>query len=157
MWQAIASGIGGLISPITTYFTRRNEIKLAEHQARLAIVTAQGERQATLALAGLAADQQWEASMTEQAASGWKDEYVLALLSVPLVMCFVRTANFDGPKIVADGFAALSQTPMWYQGVVVAVLLATYGIRAWRRSQYDTENPVQSAAAIRDALGHAKK
>jgi len=156
MWSAVSGIVSGVIGPFVGYFQRKAEIRLAEHQARLAIVVAQGERQATLAMAGLAADQQWEASMAEQAATGYKDEYVLALLSVPLIMCFVRTQSFDGPGIVADGFAALSGTPAWYQGIVVAVLLATYGIRAWRRSQYDTENPVQSAAAIRQALDGKK-
>jgi len=156
MWGAIAGAVQGVVGGIASYFTKRAEIKLAEHQARLAVVVAQGERQAQLALAGLEADRQWEASMSEQAATGYKDEYTLLLVSVPLVMCFVRTANFDGPKIVADGFTALGMTPMWYQGIVVAVLLATFGIRAWRRSQYDTENPVQSAAAIQQALGGKK-
>jgi hypothetical protein len=157
MWQAIAGGVSGIIGPFVGYFQRRAELRLAEHQARLAVVIAQGERQATLAMAGLAADQQWEASMAEQAASGWKDEYVLGLISVPLAMCFVRTSSFDGPQIVADGFAALGGTPLWYQSVVVAVLLATYGIRAWRRSQYDTDNPVQSASAIKAALEGKRK
>lgn len=152
-----ASGlIQGLVGPIVGYFTRKKELTLAEHQAALAIIVAQGERQAQLALAGLAADASWEMEQVRQAATGWKDEFVLALLSVPLIACFVRTESFDGPKIVADGFAALSLTPMWYQGIVVAVMLATFGIRAWRRSQYDTETPIESANAIRNVLAPKK-
>jgi hypothetical protein len=34
---------------------------------------------------------------------------------------------------------ALNNTPLWYQIMFGSIFLATYGIRYWRRTQYDTE------------------
>ena len=72
-------------------------------------------------------DNAWELEQIKN--SGWKDEFVLLLLSIPLVMSFI-------PKMqpyVVEGFAALSTTPEWYQWLILAVFTAVYGIRVWRR------------------------
>jgi len=34
---------------------------------------------------------------------------------------------------VSDGFEALKNTPMWYQGIVVTVFLAVYGLRKYQQ------------------------
>ena len=61
--------------------------------------------------------------------SGFKDEFVVFLRSIPLVMSFIPEMQ----PYVVDGFAALSQTPEWYQWLILAVFTAIYGIRIWRR------------------------
>ena len=61
--------------------------------------------------------------------SGWKDEYILILLSIPMVLSFVPfTVGY-----VQMGFAALSQTPEWYRWLIMLIFTAVYGIRVWRR------------------------
>lgn len=131
-------GIGdiltGLAKPLSDFFTRRAEIKAAQHQADLAVVTATGERRAALVKDGLAADAAWEMEFARQASSSWKDEYELVLLSIPLVMSFFPS----GAALVHAGFEALSKTPLWYQGLLVTIFLANYGIRNWRRTISDS-------------------
>lgn len=140
MWQAIIGGVSGIIAPITTHFTRRRELKSAEHQAKLKIVEAQGERQAALIREGLAADMQWEQAMVEQAGSGWKDELTFLLVSIPFVLVFIP--GFDEP--VARGFEAIDKMPQWFVLLATTIFFANYGIRFWRRSQFDTPDPPKS-------------
>ena len=126
--------LGVVFKPIADYFNKRQEIKAQEHQNQLELVKAQGERQAQLARDGLTADAAWEMEFAKQAATSWKDEYTLLVVSVPLVMAFV-----PGLAVyVAAGFSAFAGTPMWYQIMVQTIFYATYGIRLWRRNQSDT-------------------
>ena len=61
--------------------------------------------------------------------SGWKDEAVLVTLLIPLWLCFVpQTVVY-----VENGFHALSQTPDWYQWLILVIFCAIYGVRIWRR------------------------
>lgn len=126
----------GIAEPVATYFTRKAELSAAKHQAKLAFETAKGERQARLIEAGLAADATWEIEQIKN--SGWKDEYILIILSIPSILSFVSIGTFDGAQIVADGFAALQGTPEWYRWLIMLIFTAVYGIRLWRRQQYDT-------------------
>ena len=131
----------GIAEPVATYFTRRAEIKAAQHEAKLKFETAKGERQAKLIELGLAADATWEIEQIKN--SGWKDEYVLIILSIPSILSFLKFSFgdyvFDGAAIVAAGFSALQGTPEWYRWLIMLVFTAVYGIRLWRRQQYDTE------------------
>ena len=152
MWSAISGIVSGIVAPVANYFQRRAEIKLAAHQADLALVVAQGERAARLAEAGLAADASWEMAQLDLSRGSLRDEFVLLVLAAPLIIGFIKVGDFDGPAIVAAGFAALAATPLWYQGLTVAIFAATYGLRTWRRNMYDTETPLQAAAAMKASL-----
>jgi predicted nuclease of restriction endonuclease-like (RecB) superfamily len=131
----VLSLLSGVPTAIATYVTRRMEIKAEDRQQERAIKKALTERQLSLIEQGLHADMQWELEMAKQAASSWKDEYVLILVSIPAVVSFLSER---GAERVQEGFGALEKMPTWYQIVFVSVLLATYGIRWWRRSQSDT-------------------
>lgn len=128
----ITSAISGIVSPVTTYFTRRAELNEAQHAADLAAVKAQGDRQAQLITQGLSADAAWE--MESIRSAGFARHFELIVVSIPLVMCFI-------PKMqpyVKAGFDALSATPQWFQWLVLTIFCANYGIRLWRRTQSDT-------------------
>lgn len=128
----------GLVEPVAQYYQRKMEIKHARFEAQLKFEQAKGDRQAQLIREGLAADANWEMEFARQAANSWKDEYTLLVVSIPAVLAFARTRWFDGPQIVADGFAALSATPAWYQILLCTMFGATVGVRWWRRTQSDT-------------------
>lgn len=130
IWTSI---VGSLTGPIVTYLTRRAELKAQAHQNDLELLKAQGERQSALTAQGLTADAAWEQEFARQAATSWKDEFELVVLSIPLVMCFTPWAY-----IVKRGFDAIGQTPRWFQFLVVCIYLANYGIRYWRKTQSDT-------------------
>jgi hypothetical protein len=130
----VASIVSGIFKPIGDYFNKRQEIKAAEHTAKVEIIKAEGERKATLIREGLAADMAWETEFAQQARSSWKDEYTLIVVSIPLIMAFIPGLSI----YVAAGFLAFAATPMWYQIMVQTIFYATYGIRLWRRQQSDT-------------------
>jgi hypothetical protein len=132
-WIKAALG-KGVVEPIATYFGRKQELKQARFEAQLKAEQAAGDRRAQLIREGLAADANWEMEFARQAASSWKDEYTLIVVSVPAILAFVPGCA----QYVKDGFAALSDTPLWYQTALLSMFLATVGIRYWRRSQSDT-------------------
>ena len=80
----------------------------------------------------------WEMEFAKQAATSWKDEYTLLVVSIPAVLAFISLPWVDGPAVVLAGFTALAQTPGWYQLLLVTMFFATVGIRYWRRTQSDT-------------------
>ena len=80
-------------------------------------------------------DHEWELESIKN--SGWKDEWVLIVLSIPMIMVFIP---FTQP-IVASGFAALDTTPLWYRTTVMTIYLATFGLRLWRRDMNKSGAP----------------
>ena len=72
-------------------------------------------------------DHEWELESIKN--SGWKDEWVLIVLSIPMILVFIPWTQ---PTILA-GFESLATTPIWYRTTVMTIYLATFGIRLWRR------------------------
>lgn len=124
----------GIPEAIASYFSERQRIKAAAQQRKEEFEQALHTRKLDLISQGLHADMQWEMVMAEQAATSWKDEYTLIVISIPAVMAFIPYLS----PYVKDGFTALADTPIWYQTVLVSLFLATVGIRWFRRSQSDT-------------------
>jgi hypothetical protein len=131
--SAISGLIQGIVSPIANVITRKAELNEAQHVADLAAVKAQGDRQVALISQGLSADANWEMESL-RAGSGLARNSELVIVSIPLVMCFFPS----GAAIVKAGFTALSGTPVWYQGILLMIYAANYGVRMWRRQQSDT-------------------
>lgn len=134
--------LGGVVKPITEYFARRQEIKADDRRQERAIKQAMTERQIDLIKAGLAADLSWEMEFARQARTSWKDEYILLILSLPFILCFIP-ADFStwmgGAYYVVQGLEAIDKLPVWYQLLVGIHFCATIGVRFWRKTQYDTE------------------
>lgn len=124
--------LGGPVTMVADYFKRRMELKAEARSQERAIRAAQAERQVELIKQGLTADATWE--LEQVRSSGWKDEYVLIVLSIPLIMCFIPGLA----RYVLAGFEVLSATPQWYQWLVLLIFSAVFGIRVWRRQQSDT-------------------
>lgn len=58
----------------------------------------------------------------------WKDEYLLLLFSIPLILSFIPVTV---PWVVA-GFATLQTLPQWYQWAITGMVAATFGLRTWK-------------------------
>lgn len=137
--KLVENAVGPVAQSAFTFFTRRAELAQARFEAKLKFEQAQGDRMAQLIREGLAADANWEMEFAMQARSSLKDEYALALFSVPMVLCFIKTKNFDGPGIVLAGFESLGKCPWWFLTIVGILFASTVGVRWWRRTQYDTD------------------
>jgi hypothetical protein len=66
---------------------------------------------------------------TESMATSWKDEFLLIIFSIPVVMCFIP--GMDG--YVMAGFTALGLTPVWFQVIYIVMCLTIYGHRKLAR------------------------
>lgn len=115
---------GGVID----YFKDRAEEKKIERKGRIEIKKAEIEAGIKLAAEGQKADIQLANKSVENA--GWKDEYWTFVLSIPTIMAFIP----DAAQYVLDGFKVLSQTPEWYQYILIAVILSPFGYRIGRGS-----------------------
>jgi hypothetical protein len=125
--KIIAKMLGAPVEKVAEYFTERQRLKQELKLAKIRGKIAREDARARAYEKRMDQDHEWELRQIEN--SGWKDEYVLILLSIPLVLSFVpATVGY-----VLAGFAALAQTPAWYQLLITAVFFAVYGIRYWRR------------------------
>jgi hypothetical protein len=123
----------GLTGPVADYFKVRQETKSKERIRKMELADALHQRRIQLISEGLHADAAWEIEQIKN--SGWKDEWVLIILSIPLVGCFLPGVN----GYILAGFLTLETTPDWYRWLVMLIFTAIYGIRLWRRQQTDTE------------------
>lgn len=128
MWTAIVSKLLGAFGTkvVEVYQQKKqlkHDVKIAELQGKIAWQNALTRR----ASESEGRDADWERLSIQN--SGWKDELVIIVLTIPMVMVFIP--GFDG--YIAQGFEHLSNTPGWYRWLIVMIYAATYGIRVWRR------------------------
>jgi hypothetical protein len=69
----------------------------------------------------------WERIMAQGTQNSWKDEYLVLLFSLPLILCF--TGEW-GRSAVADGFAALETMPEWYQYTLGVIVASSFAVRS---------------------------
>lgn len=136
----LAAGlVGGALKKIAPevggYFREKQQQKHAIEMERLRGKQAWEMAKTQRASESEGRDHEWELQSMLLHSKGWKDEWVLAVVSVPAVLSFIPA----GSEIVKQGFGALSQTPYWYQLMLVGVFFAVYGIRAVRRDNAKTD------------------
>ena len=75
---------------------------------------------------------EYQASVRQSNDQGYKDEFVLILISVPIILLFWSVFS-DDPKIqekVALFFEHFNNLPFWFQALWVSVCGAIFGIKA---------------------------
>ena len=95
-------------------------------------VKAQGKIEITKAKQGfIAAKYTAKAAMDLKSLDGmqfsWKDEYLLIILTIPVIMCFIPFLA----TYVGAGFAVLNTCPEWYKWALTGIIAATFGLRTW--------------------------
>ena len=102
-------------------YSNRQKTKqaMSDAQLRSAEAMARGERE-------------YEGKLLEARQSDWKDEFILLLLSAPIVMLSWAVFSDDPSamekmKLFFDYF---SQLPFWYQTIFVGVIASVYGLKA---------------------------
>lgn len=112
--------IGSIVSEPIKGWQARKSLKL---EGDLKIQAAVTDAKIDKVKSGQLHEIDMEGKLLDQA--GWKDEYWTIVMSIPLVMCFIP--GMDG--YVYDGFDVLSDTPVWYQGLLGIVIGAPFGVR----------------------------
>ena len=128
----LTDALKGLTGPVADYLKERANNRSRERIRKMELEDALHQRKLNLILEGLHADAAWEIEQIRN--SGWKDEYVLIVLSAPYIGCWFPVVQ----DYVLKGFEVLDRTPDYYKWLVLMVFAATYGIRLWRRQITDT-------------------
>lgn len=128
MWSSIVGVLLKNVAPkVADYYIKKQELKQEIVLEKLKGKIAWQQALAQRASESEGRDHEWEIAQIKN--SGWKDEWVVILISIPLVLVFIPFSQ----NAVLEGFETLAKTPMWYQGMVVTIFFAIFGIRRWRR------------------------
>ena len=75
---------------------------------------------------------EYQGKLLEARQSDWKDEFILVLLSVPIVMLGFAVWSDDPTHMekMKLFFEYFSQLPFWYQTIFVGVIASVYGLKA---------------------------
>ncbi len=113
-WPAVFGVVGELASG---WFSHRKAKTEAKRETELKRIKADGE-----------ADVASAADMK----TSWKDEYLVVLFSVPLIVVFYASVWGDPADVeqVAAAFEALNKLPEWYLWAITGIVAGTFGLRA---------------------------
>ena len=109
-----------LIAPIAnlagTFLNNRAEEKQAKHKAKMSIIQN---------------DANWESKMAEASGNSWKDEYLVLLLTSPVV-AIMFGAMTDQPDIIERvklGLETLEMLPDWLSYLLYVAVTASFGVK----------------------------
>ena len=114
-----------LASLATTWLEGTVEKSKAKTHAEVALKNAEAivyEKKAT-------ADIDWDLEAFKASNNSWKDEWLVILFSIPMIMAFIP--GLEG--VVARGFEQLDMMPDWYQYSLGVIIAASFGIRSASR------------------------
>lgn len=98
----------------------------AEKQAAVnKVKVAKAEAEAEVMRVAATHEAGWEKIMAQGSQDSWKDEAWTICFIAIVVACFLPWTQ----PYVAQGFAALEQTPDWFQWAMYASIGASFGIR----------------------------
>lgn len=115
---ALFSTIGQVL---TAGFQQWGETKRAKHKANLARIEASGK----VAEIEATHTANWEIIQAKNSATSWKDEFLVLVLSAPLIGGFIPWLQ----PFIANGFDFIAQAPPWYQTAFLIAVSASFGLR----------------------------
>ena len=121
MWISIASKlVPGIIKTGMSIASNRRKTRELESVAEMK----HAERMASGEL-------EYKKAVITNNQQGWKDEFVLILVSAP-VMLLIWSIFSDDPEIMAKlekFFEQFNNMPFWYQALFIGVVSAIYGLK----------------------------
>jgi len=128
MWSTIVTALlHGFAPKLADIYIEKQRLKQAIEIEKLRGKAAWEAAKTKRAEASEGRDHEWELESLRN--SGWKDDWVLVIMSIPMILVFIPFTQ----QTILDGFAVLDGTPLWYRTTVMTIYLATFGIRLWRR------------------------
>ena len=132
-WQTllgpIVNTVGGIVQTRQERKARKQQMDHAIHLKKLEYVEQ-----------GRIAEVEW--NKAAKATSGWIDDYLTIILSLPMILVFIP----DLVPHIKAGFAALEETPVWYRSAIAVMISAGFGYKKfadWQMSKhYTLKNPM---------------
>ena len=116
-----------LIGPITELAGGWLKGKAASQAASANLKLVEAEAKATIMKSAATSEAEWEKLMAQGTMNSWKDEYLVILFSIPLILVF--TGEW-GRTVVGEGFVALEQMPEWYQYTLGVIVASSFAVRS---------------------------
>lgn len=115
-----------LLGPISelagTWLKGKVEKTKAESEAKVA----KAKAEATIMEKKATGEIDWDLEMARASSSSWKDEWLVILFSIPLILAFIPGME----EVVANGFLQLEMMPEWYQYSLGVIVAASFGVRS---------------------------
>ena len=136
--------IDGLAKLGSTWLEGRNAVAKAKTDAEMIEIQANADIHKAKALsatkmaeAGQAQDYDLDRIAMEQMSSSWKDEILMIIFLVPMVMAFVPGME----SYALAGFGVIEKMPEWYQYVIIGMVVVVYGMRGMVKVMIDKRIP----------------
>jgi len=120
MIQALIPIVGDLAG---SWLKGRVETKAAQTKAKVA----KAEAEAEIMKVAATSEANWEKIMAQGTVHSLKDEWLVLLFSIPLILAF---CGDWGRNIVTQGFAALNTMPEWYQLSLGVIVASSFAVRS---------------------------
>ena len=115
-----------LIGPIANLAGTWLEGKVEKTKAETGAKVARAKAEATIMEKKATGELEWDLEMARGSQSSWKDEWLVILFSVPLILAFIP--GMEG--VVSNGFSQLEAMPQWYQYSLGIIVAASFGVRS---------------------------
>ena len=115
-----------LIGPIANLAGTWLEGKVEKTKAETGAKVAKAKAEATIMERRATGELEWDLEMARGSQSSWKDEWLVILFSIPLILAFIPGME----EVVANGFQQLEQMPEWYQYSLGVIVAASFGVRS---------------------------
>ena len=119
--------IQALIGPIANLAGSWLQGKADKQSAEAELKLTEAKAKAQILLSEKTSVADWERIMAKGSQNSLKDEALLVLFSIPLVLSF---CGEWGRTITENGFAALETMPQWYQYTLGVIVAASFGVRS---------------------------
>ena len=116
-----------LIGPIAELAGGWLNAKTQAQQANAKLKLTEAEARAKILVSKETSIQDWERIMAQGSQSSWKDEWLVLLFSIPLILVFTGEWGRTGG---AEGFTALEQMPEWYQYTLGVIVASSFAVRS---------------------------
>jgi len=119
--------IQALIGPLTELAGGWLKGKADKQAADAKLKLTEAEAKAKIMLSKETSVADWERIMAQGSTQSYKDEYLVLLFSIPLILSF---CGEWGRTAVAEGFVALEAMPEWYQLTLGIIVSASFAVRS---------------------------
>ena len=118
--------ITALIGPIADLAGTWLNGKVEEKKAESATKVAKAQAEAIVMQKKATGEIDWDLEAIKGSQNSWKDEWLVILFSVPLILAFIPGME----DVVSHGFQQLEQMPEWYQYSLGVIVAASFGVRS---------------------------
>ena len=118
--------LAALIGPISDLAGTWLQGKVEKTKAETGAKVAKAKAEAVIMEKKATGEIDWDLEAIKGSQSSWKDEWLVILFSIPLILAFIPGME----KVVANGFAQLETMPQWYQYSLGVIVAASFGVRS---------------------------